>query len=535
MQAGLNHRGLRAPDRHGEFLIHPAWDSLTADWQQNRHRLRQSDFDLCGRPAGEIRRAARQQMLQQALEYSSEYRDLLPTVRLGEESPVVLTGHQPELFHAGVWFKNFVLHRVSERLGAVAVHLVIDNDVSKTTSIWIPTLSGQQANRVAVAFDRPLPHVPLEERQIVDPELFATFGARATAMIQPLISQPLLRTAWPWAVAAGQRTQRLARALAQMRHQVEAQCGLRTLELPLSAICDAAPFLWFVADLLLRAPQVRVVHNRALLEYRQLNRLRSKTHPVPELQQQQSWCETPLWIWDAADLHRRRLFVRQHQGQLQIWDLDDASTPRSVGRVDDAAAIAASLADWRRQGLKIRPRALATTLYARLFLCDLFVHGIGGARYDELTDVLIRQLFGVPAPAFVTATATVHLPIDHPRVSTDTAAQARQLLRGFRFHPERYLSPQDRQRAEVYCLAAAEIAMAAGGAAERSAQSSACRDRSSERSAAALLAAAAAARRTTHAVRVPTVAQAELPGITRVCLLPLSSRNADRHLVFRLA
>jgi hypothetical protein len=294
-----------------------------------------------------------------------------------------------------------------------------------------------------------LPHAPSEERQIVDSDLFAALGDRASATIQPLVSHPLLRDAWPFAVAAGQRTQRLAMALAQMRHQVEARCGLRTLELPLSVVCDGEPFLWFVAHLLLRAGQIRAVHNEALREYRELNRLRSKTHPVPELQQRQSWCETPLWIWDSVDLRRRRLFVRQHQGQLQIWDLGQSSVPYAVGRIDDAASVATGLADQRQRGVKIRPRALVTTLYARLFLCDLFVHGIGGAKYDELTDVLIRRLFGLPPPAFLTATATVHLPIDHVRIEPDAVDRARQLLRDLRFHPERHLTREDRQRAEV--------------------------------------------------------------------------------------
>ena len=39
----------------------------------------------------------------------------------------------------------------------------------------------------------------------------------------------------------------------------------------------------------------------------------------------------------------------------------------------------------RESGVKIRPRAILTTLYSRLFLSDLFIHGIGGAKYDAWT------------------------------------------------------------------------------------------------------------------------------------------------------
>ena len=66
------------------------------------------------------------------------------------------------------------------------------------------------------------------------------------------------------------------------------------------------------------------------------------------------------------------------------------------------------------RGIEIRPRALITTMYARLFLSDLFIHGIGGAKYDELTDAIIRRFFGIEPPAYMTVTGTVRLPIPRP-------------------------------------------------------------------------------------------------------------------------
>ncbi len=126
----------------------------------------------------------------------------------------------------------------------------------------------------------------------------------------------------------------------------------------------------------------------------------------------------------------------------------DRHLTRTMGRVDDAMSVAEGLFALRKQGVKIRPRALVTTLFTRLFLCDLFIHGIGGAKYDELTDVLIERLYGLPAPIFLTATATVHLPIEGaPEAIKEEPAD--RLLRELRYHPERFLSPHDRQREDV--------------------------------------------------------------------------------------
>ena len=81
------------------------------------------------------------------------------------------------------------------------------------------------------------------------------------------------------------------------------------------------------------------------------------------------------------------------------------------------------------RGIKVRPRALITTMYARLVLSDLFIRGIGGAKYDELTDLIIRRFFGIEPPAYITATATFRLPIERPSVSLNDVQQSAQRLR----------------------------------------------------------------------------------------------------------
>ena len=62
--------------------------------------------------------------------------------------------------------------------------------------------------------------------------------------------------------------------------------------------------------------------------------------------------------------------------------------------------------DLGQRGLKVRSRALTNTLYARLFLCDLFIHGIGGGKYDEVTDDMIRRYYGIEPPEYLVLSAT---------------------------------------------------------------------------------------------------------------------------------
>jgi hypothetical protein len=91
-------------------------------------------------------------------------------------------------------------------------------------------------------------------------------------------------------------------------------------------------------------------------------------------------------------------------------------------------------------GLRFRTRALTTTLFARLCLADLFVHGIGGAKYDEMTDRLIARFFGLPAPGFLTMSCTVHLPLGEPfPASSEEEQSLRHQLRDLRLNPDRHL------------------------------------------------------------------------------------------------
>ncbi len=86
--------------------------------------------------------------------------------------------------------------------------------------------------------------------------------------------------------------------------------------------------------------------------------------------------------------------------------------------------------------IRIRPRALITTMYARLILSDLFIHGIGGAKYDEVTDAIIRRFFNIEPPGYVTATATVRLPLERPQVTPDDLTALDQQYRDSVHHPE---------------------------------------------------------------------------------------------------
>ena len=71
-------------------------------------------------------------------------------------------------------------------------------------------------------------------------------------------------------------------------------------------------------------------------------------------------------------------------------------------------------------------------------MSDIFIHGVGGAKYDQLTDAICQRFFGYRLPEFLTVSATFRLPTQVELISKADVTQLRTRRREFNFHPERF-------------------------------------------------------------------------------------------------
>ena len=78
--------------------------------------------------------------------------------------------------------------------------------------------------------------------------------------------------------------------------------------------------------------------------------------------------------------------VRQRADAMDLRIGDEAESFLVLPLTPDRESCCAveALGDLPGLGIRLRTRALTTTMYARFLIGDLFVHGIGGAKYDEL-------------------------------------------------------------------------------------------------------------------------------------------------------
>jgi hypothetical protein len=445
---------LHAPRENRAMVVHPAWDRVSDLIQENLSLESLADYDFQGIKLSALCRQARRELLDAARRWTAAYRDVGPTPG-DSQSLLFLAGHQPQIFHPGVWLKNFALGRLAEKHHATSINLIVDSDAISATSLRVPGGSAENPTAAQVAFDRPDPAIPYEERRIGDRALFDSFGQRVQEQMAQLIPHPLIEKFWPLAIGQSHETDRLGACLARARHLIEAQWGLKTLEIPQSWVCDLNSFHWLAAHLLARLGEFSAVYNEAVREYRRLYGIRSAAHPVPDLAVEGEWLEAPFWIWSTENPRRRRLFARHSGNEVLLTDRQDINARLTLSREGDASRAVEQLAELARSGVKIRSRALVTTLWARMVLGDLFIHGIGGGNYDLVTDRIIERFFGRQPPGFMILSATLHLPINRSplptnlwsvpgegqgegdTISGDPTTIDRQ-LRELTYHPERF-------------------------------------------------------------------------------------------------
>ncbi len=443
---GMTASRLGAPASDGGLLVDPPAGNTAGLLAANRALLAGWNHDFQGRRAGWLRSEVRREVLAlsrrflklHGLSESSTGTELSS----GPDVPLIVTGHQPELFHPGVWIKNFAVAAIARATGGIGLNLIVDNDIPKSAAIQVPSLIGDRVRLEEVEFDRWGGDIPFEDLAVQDETAFSTFESRVRQVLGTKAAGIVLEEFWPRAIARKSETANLALRFALARRELEAAWGISNLELPLSTVCETDGFLWFVAHLLAQLPFYQRVHNEALTEYRAAHRIRSRNHPVAALAREGEWIEAPFWVWRQGKPRRRALLARQRARvvELRIAGEDEILIELPLAPDREACCAVDRLRELAGQRVRLRTRALTTTVFSRFLLGDLFIHGIGGAKYDELGDEISRRYFGIEPPGFLTCSLTVWLDLPRNPEAPGEAAAITRGLRDLRFNPDHYLT-----------------------------------------------------------------------------------------------
>lgn len=409
---------LVAPDEHLGVLV-AAWP------REGLERFRQ-DARWAGPTAGVL------------LDVSVEELRCQLRAELGLRTPVVTTGHQPEFFHAGVFAKTIAAAELAGAAHGDALFVCVDSDLPRTAVLAVPQVTSAGVRRVDVNIPGIDTSVPYEFQPAVPRGHWLQFFARVGALYEGYGQSLLGAFARGW-LQKEQREVSYVKAMEAGWAASEAALGLHGVRpLPVSRLGCTPAFRVFAAHLLLHARRVAECYNAAQSAYRVRHRVRAAGRPVPPLRLTSEAVESPMWAVRAGET-RRRVFVRWCGDELEL--VADSSPLVRLRRADLERSA------WHRQpwpieraGWQLRPRALTLSTFLRLLVGDLFIHGIGGARYDEMTEEFVRDFFGLSMSPLLCVSATLHLPLPHSRLRWADILAARRDSRDLRYNPQRHLS-----------------------------------------------------------------------------------------------
>lgn len=421
-------RTLHAPDDDGAIVAEPPLREIGALLEENRRRLQRAGLFFHGRDWTWLQQQARKQVIEAAKKYLQQFGEPLPDA--ASES-IIMAGHQPELFHPGVWVKNFAIYGQARTHGLTPINLIVDNDTLKSTSLRVPLR--REAHFVSVPFDRWQGEAPWERRTVADPEVFAFFPKRVAELMRDWHYEPLLPSYWADVSRLNREHPLLGDCFAAARRAQEHRWGCYNLEVPVSAVCRTEAFAYFASQLIANLPRFHALYNQVVATYRRAHGIRSRSHPVPDLGADGDWLETPFWGARSTEVQRGRLFARCTSGsvELRVGTQSWPSLP-----ADDLTGAWSHL---EQEGYCVRSRALTNTLFARLFLADLFVHGIGGGKYDELTDEIMRRFYDLDPPHYLVLSGTRLLPLPLTWVSNADCQRLTRAVRDVYWNPQRHL------------------------------------------------------------------------------------------------
>jgi len=365
--------------------------------------------------------------------------------------PIIATGHQPCWHHCGIWSKTLAVSKLAEAVGGIGLHLVVDHDPCQTTLLLPEKNAGGRWFLEEVAFEaQPRPDIPLEFRKPPEQAHLRYFFCRVAQMFPDALCTQI----WLQSKKTENnlpQVDNLADLVTFLQALLNKSLGVRVMYLPVSRLAESNAFMDFAASVITDAYSFVKVYNSAVDESSNRQYL-PRHHPVRYLIQDKDTggVELPFWLF-SPEGRRYSLFVTRDNNSRIIVSADGL-VPISLNPTNKG--LSSQLRDeLRKHGYRLRPKAVTLTLFVRLFLADWFVHGLGGASYEFVTDRIIEDYYGISGLRFGIVTANVKLPI--PTMgdeSTESISALKDQLRDLKYHPEKYIPASAREKRVVRSL-----------------------------------------------------------------------------------
>lgn len=294
---------------------------------------------------------------------------------LPTDAPVVMSGHQPVLWHPGILAKWFAMGALARQVGGCPAWLVAEQDTGDPWTIEAPVAG---------------PAGPIARRF----SLSRSAGANVPFALQPTARPRAIESASGWALlSVGEGLARITREVDRHSNAGNASEQIALATRGLLGPFGDSPAMVF-AGVLARTTLFREVLRRMAKDPDSCVRAYNSavaSRPDSGLRTLRAGPDPELPIWRLADGGR---------GRVTASDLQ-------TGSIED-----------------LMPRAILMTGLMRLSACDLFIHGLGGGKYEPAADAWLGEWLGEkPRAPHVVASATMRLDFAQPSASAAEVAR----------------------------------------------------------------------------------------------------------------
>ena len=446
-------KSFTTPKNNNEIFIEPAYEDIPGLIDLNRERFQSYDFNINGTPFSQFREQVRSETLKKAGEYTDKIwshcsklnisdTENLPNINdsytLGKN--IIQTGHSPAITHPGVLIKHSLVNSIAKRVNGIGINMVVDNDASNDNCLNIPDINDLDSSVEKIEYHPGLRNLAFEEIRYTDSTQLPAFKERVLKSLHNPVMKKTFEDFMNVVIKLSEETLQFSDLFTYARHAFLTRFGINNLEVPVSHISETDSFLNFFLHITANSRCFVDIYNTKLREYRTLKKISSKANPLPDLMEKGFVVEIPFWMW-KRDEPRKSLFASiSNDSRISIICENKIVEHFDFGGRNRSTENLERLKTLISNGIKIRPKAIANTMYSRMFFSDLFVHGIGGAKYDLITDEIIREFFGVEPPEYATISATLHLPYEPLDVSKEDINALKHVIKDMSHNPDRYAS-----------------------------------------------------------------------------------------------
>jgi len=396
------------PTKHAQRLVTPPYKNLSDAIDANTQLLLKNKVNILDIPLNEHRSAIRPKLLH----HSKAYMDSigLTTDNIRSKNGFIATGHQCQFFHPGITIKYALTNTLAKQKKATPINLIVDTDTSKNLGLTVPIINKDHSialTTLAIGnFDK---HTTVSSHDLPSQQELAKLYASFLSLKIAGITQSQKENIVAIFKKCSEKANCLTDFYCLVNHHLGHSTSCDMLHLPVSVMAKTDTFYAFCYDMIINCESIYKHYNTALTKYRKSHRLRNKTQPLPDLYKtDEGFIELPFWLLTPKQ-PRAPLFIKHHGPNIVI-----AKNNKPIGLLPCNSKF--PTVDFsnllKENNITIAPRAITLSIFARLFIADMFIHGTGGARYDQISDMVISDYYGIAPPQICAATATMHLPLD---------------------------------------------------------------------------------------------------------------------------